>query len=303
MTTGKRTARRRGLLCLLAGLLTLTLSLSGCGGGKDGEEEREPLPVTGEMTVAVLQVGKADAIVITTANRTMIIDAGETDDGGKVLNYLQEQGRTTVDYLLITHYDRDHVGGADRVVNFAEVGQIIRPDYVGEREEYETLLADITELGLNDTVLPAGSADMTFMLDDVEVTVNAPAKTAYTNESGLQLDNNFSLVVTLRHGSRTLLFTGDCEDARLAELITSDHNWSADFLKAPYHGNYTQLTSSFLNQVKPAYAVVCDSEKNPIADETLAALTALNAQVFETKDGSVFCRSDGETLTVTQSMG
>lgn len=287
------------ILALLS-VLILCFSLVGCTGDGEGGTTREPLPVTGKLTVAVLQVGKADAIVVTTETKTLIIDAGESDDGGKVLNYLEDLGRTAVDHLLITHYDRDHVGGADRVLNFSEVKQVIRPDYVGEREEYDTFVTNVADLGVTDTVMAAGSEDMVFMMDDVEVTVNAPQKAAYTNSEGVQQDNNFSLVVTLRHGSQTLLFTGDCEDMRLAELITSDKNWAADFLKVPYHGNYTQLTAGFLGKVNPTYAVVCDSAKNPIADETLATLVGMNAQVYQTMNGTVLCESNGATLTVTQ---
>ena len=288
-------------LRITALLLTLTLlfCLAGCDGGKT--PEREALPVTGPLNVAVLQVGKADAIVITTETKTLVIDAGEADDGGKVLNYLNTLGRSTVDWLLITHYDRDHVGGADRVLNFSQVGEVIRPDYVGEREEYDLFVADIQELEVPERVVPCGSEDFSFMMDDVKVTVNAPAKTAYTNDSGVQQDNNFSLVVTLQHGKRVFLFAGDCEDDRLAELIASGKDLSAEFLKIPYHGNHTQFTASFIGKVHPAYAVACDSEKNPTDDETKAALGRVGGQLYETKDGMVVCQSDGETLTVTQT--
>ena len=290
---------KRRIGAFLAAAL-LCLSLAACGKSGDGNKEREALPVTGELTVAVLRVGKADAIVITTATQTTVIDTGESDDGGKVLNYVNERGRTAIDHLILTHYDRDHVGGAARVANFAEIRQVIRPDYTGEREEFAEFLDVMAEHAIPDTVMAGGSDDLVFMMDDVEVRVNAPAKTSYTKESGVVWDNNYSLVVTLRHGSRVFLFTGDSEDLRLAELLTDGRDLSADFLKVPYHGNYTQLTSSFIEKVKPTYAVICDSAKNDAADETLAALARVGAQVYETKDGSVICKSDGETLTIEQ---
>lgn len=289
--------RRIGALLMA---LCMVGMLAACGGDGEPAKTREPLPVTGDLTVAVLRVGKADAIVITTATKTMVIDTGEIDDGGKVLNYLNECGRSTVDHLLITHYDRDHVGGAERVLDFVAVQQVIRPDYVGVREEYTAFLDAIAAHEVTDTVLSGGSDNLVFMMDDVEVTVNAPAKTDYTDANGALSDNDYSLVVTLRHGSRVLLFAADCEDLRLAELITDGRDLSADFLKVPYHGNFTQLTASFLSKVKPTYAVVCDSEKNPAADETMTALQQVGAQVYETKDGSVLCHSDGEVLTLTQ---
>lgn len=290
--------KRRMLALLLA--LVLCVALVGCKKDDKKAPTREPLPVTGKLNVAVLQIGKADAIVVTTENKTMVIDTGETDDGGKVLNYLTDLGVTSVDHLIITHYDRDHVGGASRILNFMEVKQVIRPDYVGERDEYQTLLDDMAALETPDTVLPAGSDDMVFMVDDVEVTIDVPQKTMYTNNDGLQQDNDFSLVVTLRHGAKVFLLAGDCEDARLAELVTAKKDWRADFLKLPYHGNYTQLTASFLTKVHPLYAVACDSAKNPMAAETVSILQSMEATVYGTKDGTVVCQSDGTNLVVTQ---
>ena len=278
--------------------LLVAVFCAACSGGNEIGEP--PLPVTGEVEVAVLSVGKADAIVITTAGKTMVIDAGESDDGGEVLNYLNEKGRSTIDYLIITHYDRDHVGGADRLLNFTTVGEVIRPDYVGEREEYTAFVNSLTELAVPQRVLASGSEDVTFMMEDVEVTVNIPMKTAYTNNDGLQQDNDFSLVVRLRHGAKVFLFAGDCEDARLAELIVSDKNWRADFLKLPYHGNHTELTAAFLARVQPTFAVACDSKKNPMDAQTEAVLAGMNTQTYRTAEGTVRCHSDGVTLTVTQ---
>ncbi len=286
----------------LAILALCTLLLAGGCRPKDPAANTEPpLAVTGEVEVAVLSIGKADAIVITTQNKTVVIDAGESDDGGKVLNYLNEKGRSVIDLLIISHYDRDHVGGADRLLNFAEVRQIIRPDYEGVREEYDVFLQSIQDLQIPDTALPCGGEDVTLSVEDVELTINSPLKSSYVNKEGVQQDNNFSLVVRMRHGAKAFVFAGDAEDERLAELVVSKKNWKADFLKLPYHGNFTDLTSTFFQMVTPDYAVACDSDKNPMATETAAALTALGCRSYATRNGTVVCQSDGVTLTVTQT--
>lgn len=277
--------------------LLLVILLLGCS-VIDKPVERETLPVTGSLTVAALDIGKADAIVIHTENKAMLIDTGEKDDGGKVLKYLETQGITKLDYMLITHYDKDHVGGADRILRSIEVSEVIRPDYVGVREEYKIFVADIAELGITDQVMSAGCEDLTFMLDDARVNVNAAGKINYVNSSGDVEDNNFSLVTRLQHGNKVLLFTGDSEDDRLAELIASDKDWSADYLKVPYHGNYTKRTASFIKRVNPTYAVICDSEKNPADEATIAALS--KSEVFCTKSGSVIAVSDGKCIRMSQ---
>lgn len=287
---------------LLAMLTLCALLLAGGCRPKDPTAGTEPpLAVTGEVEVAVLSIGKADAIVITTQNKTVVIDAGEADDGGKVLNYLNEKGRSVIDLLIITHYDRDHVGGADRLLNFAEVKQVIRPDYTGVREEYDVFLQSIQDLQVPDTVLPCGGDDVTLTVEDVELTINSPLKDNYVNKDGIQQDNDFSLIVRMRHGAKAFVFAGDAEDARLAELVVGKKNWKADFLKLPYHGNFTDLTSTFFQMVQPAYAVACDSDKNPMAAETVAALATLGCKHYATRNGTVVCHSDGVNLTVTQT--
>ncbi len=280
--------------------LCLLLPFCGCKKQETPPPAVTALPVTGDVEIAVLSLGKADAIVITTANKTVVIDAGEIDDGGKVLNYLNEKGRSVIDCLIITHYDRDHVGGADRLLNFSEVKQVIRPAYDGVRDEYTTFLNSASELEIPDTALPTGSEDFTLTVDDLHLTINSPLKATYVNTEGVQQDNNFSLVIKAQHGVKTFLFAGDAEDERLAELITSETNWQADFLKIPYHGNFTELSAAFFQRVKPLHAVACDSDKNPTATETVAALTMLGCKTYSTRNGTVVCKSNGAALAVTQ---
>lgn len=278
----------------------LLLPFCGCKKQETPPPAVTALPVTGEVEIAVLSLGKADAIVITTATKTVVIDAGEIDDGGKVINYLNQKGRNVIDHLIITHYDRDHVGGADRLLNFSEVKQVIRPDYDGVREEYSIFLDSVSGLEIPDIALAPGSEDYTLTVEDLHITINSPLKSAYVNAEGVQQDNNFSLIIKAQHGAKTFLFAGDAEDERLAELITSETNWQAEFLKIPYHGNFTELSAAFFQRVKPSYAVACDSDKNPTADETKAALAVLGCKTYGTMNGTVVCKSDGTTLTVTQ---
>lgn len=291
---------KKRLLSLLV-IAALCLGLAACGGTKPAE--RETLPVTSKLTATVLSVGKADAIVITTDLATMVIDTGEIDDGGKILNHLQDLGISAIDYLIITHYDRDHVGGAERLLQNMEVRQVIRPAYTGVREEYTAFTNALHITQTPDNAMAAG-ADLVFMMEDVRVTICAPTNTTYTNELGQPADNELSLVVKLHHGRNVLLFTGDAEIMRLAELIVSDMDLSADFLKVPHHGNYNDLTAAFFKKVSPSWAVICDSEKNPADEDTLFALrsSGSNPSVLQTKDGSVTCQSDGVSLSVEQQM-
>lgn len=88
------------------------------------------------LKITFLKVGKADAIIAQTQEKTMVIGAGEEDDGEEVVSFLTNQGIFKVDVLIITHYDQDHVGGADTLVESLDVAQVFLPDYEGSHTEY-----------------------------------------------------------------------------------------------------------------------------------------------------------------------
>lgn len=270
------------------------LGLAGCGDGETPTPPISALPVTGQLEVAFLKVGKADAIVATTPNCTMVIDTGESDDGGKVLDYLSKKGIETIDYLVITHFDRDHVGGAERILNFSNVREVYQPDYEGEREEYDAYVQALTDRGT--PVKKLRGEAVTLMMDDVQVTISPPQQASYEEEP----DNDQSLVTRMQHGSKVLLLAGDAAVERLAELLQGDMNLRADLLKVPHHGNYNDNSRAFLSAVRPAYAVICDSKKNEADEKILQALGQMNTRVLRTKDGDILCVSDGQELTLSQ---
>ena len=121
------------LAALLCGVLTW-LSASACTADPAQKPDNAP-NVTGNVTVTALDVGKADALIVQTQNTVTVIDTGNKGDGKKIEKFLTKQGIDTVDTLIITHFDKDHVGGAARLVNRMKIGTIYVPDYTSESEE------------------------------------------------------------------------------------------------------------------------------------------------------------------------
>ena len=143
------------------------LSLSSC------KEEASAPEVTGEFEVSVLKVGQADAIVLKTQNNIAMIDCGEKDDGGDIVDFLSENGVDKIDYLFITHFDKDHVGGFPKVAKNFEVEKLIVPDYEGSNKEYEKYLKALDEHDIEPIFL---TENMEFVLDDVSFEVYPPLK-------------------------------------------------------------------------------------------------------------------------------
>lgn len=247
--------------------------------------------VTGSLDFTVLQVGKADAIVLQTENHSVVIDCGEKDDGADIVSFLEEKGISSVDYIFITHFDKDHVGGFSTLAESVSAEKIITPAYEGTGSEYKKYLEAVSEHGLTVTSL---TENISFSLDDALFEVSVPKKKFY-NES----DNDYSLVISITHGENNFLFTGDAEETRTQEIL-SEFNRRYDFLKVPHHGRYNKSSFSLFNTLKPSYAVICDSSKNPADEETISALTSVGSRIYCTKVGTVSVSSNGREITVTQ---
>ena len=100
---------KKNLLAVLALMLALLILVFAAKHA--GQSEEDP-----NLTITALSVGKADALVLKQAGHTVLIDTGEKDDGDKIVRFLKNQGIHSVDLLVITHFDKDNVGGAAKVL-------------------------------------------------------------------------------------------------------------------------------------------------------------------------------------------
>lgn len=246
----------------------------------------------GTFEVVCLKAGKADAMILRTANSTVIIDTGEDKEGPEMVSDLEKLNIGTIDDLIITHFDSDHVGGADKVLDKFNVKNVIQSDCPQNSEDYREYIDMLNKKNITPVTV---RNDMTFLLDNVQYTIDPPEETTYVEKPS----NNSSLVISAVHGENRFLFTGDAENARLQELINKG-NLEHTFLKVPYHGFYQTILPQFLNLVKPKYAVITSSDKQTESKETLDALEAVGTKVYLTRNGKVTVKSDGENMVVLQ---
>ena len=275
-------------------ILNITLLLSICilaGCQNRNDSAAEVPPISGTFDFTILKCGQADAIVMRTENYNIILDTGEKDDGDKIIQYLNDINIDNIDYLFITHFDKDHIGGFPTVMENITASNIIVPDYEGGNDEYEEYLKTIDNKNLEITSL---KEDTSFVFDDVLFEISVPKKQFYA-----EADNDFSLVLSVTHGDNTFLFTGDAEEERLSEIL-SEFSRQYDFLKVPHHGKYNKNTKRFINTVKPQYAVITDSEKNPASNKTTSLLESEGTEIYSTKNGDVSVISNGTEIKISQ---
>ena len=242
-------------------------------------------PVSGVFSFCVLQTGKSDAIFMQTQNYNIILDCGDKDDGDKIVELLNQKGVSKIDYLFLTHFDSDHVGGFPYVMENVEIDKIIVPDYPCTNKAY----AKATIKNRNITAL---NEDTTLMLDDVIFEVSVPKKKSYAEE-----DNDFSLVISITHGNNNFLFTGDAEEERTSEILAQfDKHY--DILKAPHHGIYNSTTQELINTTKPKHTIITDSTKKPTDARTMLILKEIKSKIHTTKSGNILVSSDGYDISI-----
>ncbi|MEG1782060.1 MAG: MBL fold metallo-hydrolase [Oscillospiraceae bacterium] len=272
--------------------LATCLSLVGCGA-----KEPQPEPLS-PLEVSILRVGKADVIVLISGEEVMVIDAGEEEDGEELIEFLSQQGLSHIDTLIITHFDRDHVGGGDSVVEELLIGQVIIPDYEGVNPEYSDFMDSLQEKNITPVAL---TEPMEFTFGESKVTVEPPLSYDLSNEKG-ENDNNFSLITTVVHGENRLIFTGDAEKQRIREWLSQGTAAPCKFLKMPHHGVYNSALKDLLEATTPEFAVICSSNKHPADEKTLELLKEYKVNAKQTKDGDVSITSDGYKIEIHQKL-
>lgn len=237
-----------------------------------------------EATVHFFNFGKADAILITTAEHAVLIDTGKNKDGTQIVEYLKKNGIAALDVMIITHFDKDHVGGADSVLEAIEVRRVLESDYAADSKQTTQYRQALAEAGIEAEAL---SRNISFSLGMLEFTIDV-ADALYAQE------NDLSLVVRMTCGQTAFLFAGDAEDARLTELLFDADSLACDVLKVPHHGGYEDHSLLFFAACNAKYAVITSSEKDPEDEATILALESAGTEALLTRHSG-----DGITMDVT----
>lgn len=249
--------------------------------------------VSSELMVSYLDVGQADSILIENNGEAMLIDAGNNEDGERLIKYFNQEGITSFKFLVGTHPHEDHIGGLDDIIDNFEIGTIYMPDIITTTKTFTDVLDAIEKKNLTYRV-PKIQEKFTLGEADVEV--------IYTGSNRDDL-NNSSIVLRLTFGNTSFLFTGDIEEKTEREILKMDLNIEADVLKVSHHGSKNSTTLEFLDKVRPKYAVISVGSGNNYShpeDEVLNRLNGSNILVRRTDlEGTIIVNSDGKNISIT----
>lgn len=245
------------------------------------------------MSLHVLEVGKADALLVECEGRYLLIDGGTPDQGETICRYLARRGVNEIDFMINTHPDSDHVGGLGAVLQEFSVSRYFMPQLPAELLPTDFAYANTTAV-LNEQGIPIeflqGGDELT--LGDLSVQVLAPRKLRSTT-------NENSIVLLLQFQDTRFLLMGDAEAGQEADLLESGIDLRADVLKVGHHGSKTSSTLAFLNAVRPQYAAVsvADSTHGLPNRDVLKRLQKFSIQTARTDvSGTLLYLSDGQTV-------
>lgn len=270
----------RDMKTILSILLCL-VTMAGC----------TPAPESG-MDIYTFSIGKADCSLLSFDGMNVLIDTGEDDDGDEILDALRRLQVEKLDLVILTHFDKDHIGGFAEIAANVPIERVILPDYVRDSDLYRAMEAAIVARSVSVQRL---SSDASFELGRTKFTVWTSTK-AYDPEKGN--DNQMSLVTAISFDQVRLLFLADAEGGWLKDLCYGGYELGCDIVKIPCHGKWQKNIPALLALSLPSYAIVTDSGKNPADDQTLDALSTLDITTLRTRDGDIHLYTDGKKVTV-----
>lgn len=237
-------------------------------------------------TITMLDIGQGDAFVIELPYRkgVIFIDAGAksafedmeaTDTVYKqiIKPFLYSKGIQKIDAIFLSHEDLDHIGSVPFMVKDMRVREVVISNY------YEMTEETSLHLKKNNVKIRRAKQDERINISGQDFRVLSPSGDHFSS-------NENSLVLYTEIGGKSWLFTGDIGVDEEKEIMRTYQNLTIDVLKVAHHGSNTSTDGTFINQVKPGFALISVGEKNTYGHPTMEVLHTL------VESGAVVLRTD-----------
>ncbi len=283
----------------LALVLLLVVSVAGCYLSPP-EVRPGPTPAPPVLLLAVLDVGQADSLFLRSpAGRTMLVDAGNerADAEKRILPYMRKQGTSSLDYLVLTHPDQDHVGGMPAVLDGTKVSNFV--DSAQPRvtnHAYSQTLERVRATGVRAIKARRGATDIDLGAGTA-VQVLGPEDPLLKGEAA---SNNNGVALRITFGTISILLAADLEREAEERILGHAQDLRSQILKVAHHGSQGSSSNEFLDAVQPQVALISVGAGNSFGHphrQTLQRLEAQNARVYRTdRQGTIEVFVDGVNM-------
>lgn len=271
--------------------------------------------------VSVIDIGQGDAILVRTPDdRHLLIDTGGTLSFGRegqewrdrrdpfevgedvVVPLLRQRGIQQLDYLILTHADMDHIGGAEAVLKEIPVRRLLMNGTLKRQETAMAVYDMAVDKGIPIQVATAGSV----LRIDAHTTLSVYHPQTAEGVSELAEQNEASIVCVLQLYEHRFLFTGDISMTEELDILSQEIAVDVDVLKVAHHGSKHSTHAKWLAAWKPEFAVISAGRNNVYGHPHPTVLRRLvdhGAIIYQTPvHGEVQFRVTPEGLEINQAL-
>ena len=247
-----------------------------------------------KLNIIYFYVGQADSTFVKLNNSTMLIDAGNNEDGKMIVNFLNQSNISKIDYLVATHADEDHIGGIDDILNSVKVNQLLIPTVGSSGSDYKNAI----EAAKNNNVeIKNPVRGDKFNLDSANIEIMSALEGEDVS------DNDSSIVMQMNYNTTKYLFMGDAE-----KEVENSRQWQeVDVLKVGHHGSNSSSSEKLLEQTNPKYSIIEVGKNNSYnlpSSKALTRLKNINTKILRTdiangeEAGSFWLTSNGVEIDI-----
>jgi competence protein ComEC len=256
---------------------------------KNPKKEIPELP----LVVHFIDIGQGDAILLETPNgSTILVDTGPKDSAEKLLNYLEKVFITSIDLLIITHPDFDHIGGIPSLLEKIPVKKIL-----DSGKAHTTLTFIQYKQYVWNNIVP-----IQYAKEKMELELDPLVKIKVLNSGSEKKEtNNSSIVLQISYGDVKFLLMGDTEEEE-EKRLSRKYKLESTILKVAHHGSNSSSTASFLKDVKAKIAIISAGQNNDFHHPHIPVINRLlesGSDIYNTAEaGDIVLSTDGKLLYV-----
>lgn len=255
------------------------------------------VPTPRGFSVSFLDVGQGDAIFIQNNNVQLLVDGGPDASVLRELGTVMPVWDRTIDAVLETHPDKDHIGGLIDVFDRYDIGTFLEPGISHDSNAVESLKRAVkNETGVTHVLARSG---MRLILGR-----NAYADALYPDKDVSNVETNSgSVILHVVYGDTSFMLTGDSPSEIEKYLVSIDGDaLHSDVLKAGHHGSRTSSAPAFIDAVDPSFVVFsrgCDNTYGHPAPDVVERYKTRNITTLDTCElGAITFASNGKVLRV-----
>lgn len=246
------------------------------------------------IKVHFIDVGQGDAIYIKAPNgEDILIDAGNKGKGKTVVNYLKKLKVKDIEIMIASHPDADNIGGLPEVMNSIKVKSLYAPKSTNTTAAYKNFVNTAKKKRLT---IKNAKVGLKLPVKGVTAQFVGPVKSYGKTDR-----NNWSAVLHVTYKRNTFLFTGDAQVKAEKDMIKAKKKLRADILKVSTQGSKNATSATFVNIVKPKYAIISVGKNgyDHPNSQTVRTLTKAKAKIYQTnKNKTIVVTGNGSSYKV-----